>query len=110
MNQEEYEKLLEHSTTYWTSYRAFEIEDGMTYLLIDLVVAIISRSLNMYPNNHNDKFKVFKSADVLDKRYASPYYEKGEYIGYRWFSKVINVSSNMCLYVEIHKDFVTKVL
>jgi len=109
MNQEEYERLLEHSITYRTSERCFEIQGSIDNFLVKFVEGIIDSRFRSY---EQDRYRtnVFRSADVLDKRYASPYYEKGDYIGYRWFSEPINVSSNRCLYVEIHKDSIKKIL
>ena len=104
MNQEEYEKLLFNSRAYNTSNRCYEIEGGFTDFLINFIQTICEEY------HKCDRVNVFKSADVLDKRYASPYYEKGEYVGYRWFSEPINVSTNMCLYVELHKESIKKVL
>jgi len=109
MSQEEYEKLLDHSTTYRTSERCFEIQGGIDCFLINFVRSIINRNFTSSDQNRY-RVNVFKSPDVLDKRNASPYYEKGEYVGYKWFSEFLNVSSNMCLYVEIHKDLIKKVL
>lgn len=103
MNKVMYENLLFKSVVFNTSNKCYSIEGELNYFLIKFIQKFCQKFAKTHIN-------VYKYANVLHKRNESPYYEKNNYVGYRWFSEPINVSTNMCIYVEIHKDDVKKVL
>lgn len=110
MSQDEYEKRLFASRSYNTSFRCWEIQGCIDDFVVKFVKDILSHSSITGTLHLSHSIKVFRSFDVLNKRLASPYYEKDDHVGYRWYSEQLNISTNRCLYVEIHKDDIIKAL
>jgi len=104
MTKEEFENKLLKSVLYNTIKRCYEIENGFT----ESFNFVMKHILKNYGFDRHD-YNLIKKGEALSGVLKDPYYETDDKIGYCWFKHEINSSSNMCLYVEIDKNMVSKI-